>query len=205
MIGHEPVGAWDVEFAAPVGLRNLVHNDMPVWSSMEVGQQHQGGVGDEQNLTIERRVLQVLDDVGNNLVAGLAVDGSAPNLGHEAGEVFHGFGDEENARLDDQNLLAESGYLMGVSDGIVGLGTATSSVDVEIGSQVEYSNLKKEPARAGGTLRVHWSVFLSGSGQNWPLQQLLDYTKLSASARSHVLFSICYYILLHPIIQLISW
>ena len=97
-------------------------------------------------------MLHVLDDVGDHLVAGLAVDSSAPNGRCQAGEVFYGLGDEENARLDEQNFFAEKGYMMGISNGGVGFGTAAWPVDGEIGSHVEYSSKNKEPARAGGHL-----------------------------------------------------
>jgi hypothetical protein len=80
------------------------------------------------------------------------MDSSAPNVRRQAGEVFHGLGNEENARLDEQNLFAEKGCVMGVSDGSVGFGTATWPVDIEIGGHIEYSSKNKEPARAGGHL-----------------------------------------------------
>ena len=72
-------------------------------------------MGDEQDFAIHARVLGVIDDVGDHSVAGLAVDRAEPHLWRQAGEVVQGLVDQENARLDEQNLLAQPSETMGMS------------------------------------------------------------------------------------------
>ena len=57
-------------------------------------------MGDEQDFPIQRRVLQMLDDVGDHPIAGLAVDRTEPDFRRQTSEVGQGLVDQENARLD---------------------------------------------------------------------------------------------------------
>jgi hypothetical protein len=86
-IGDQSMRVGDREFGAPVSLGNLIHNHVPILPPMKVRQQHQSRVGDEQDFAILRRVLQMLNDVSNDPIAGLAVDRSNSNFGCQTGEV----------------------------------------------------------------------------------------------------------------------
>ena len=61
--------------------------------------------------------LRMLDDVRDHPIAVLAVDRTKTHVRRQAGEVVNGLVDQEDARLDEQNLLAQSGRSMGVSCG----------------------------------------------------------------------------------------
>ena len=72
-------------------------------------------MGDEQDFPIQRRVLQMFDDVADHPIAGLAVDRTEPDFRRQTGEVGQGLVDQENARLAEENLLAQSRQTMGVA------------------------------------------------------------------------------------------
>ena len=143
------MGVRHVELGTPVGLWHLVHDHVPILPPMEIRQQHQSGVGDEQDFAIQRRVLDMLDDVGDHPVAGLAVDRTEPDFGRQTGEVSQGLVDQENARLDEENLLAQSSQTMGVAHGGIRLRAATRAI-YKIQNQMSSLQFKRKPARAGG-------------------------------------------------------
>ena len=80
---------------------------MPIHLSVEVGQQHQGRMGDEQNFAIERRMLRVLDDICDHPIAVLAVDRTESYVRRQFGEVVNGLLDQVDARLDEKDFLAQ--------------------------------------------------------------------------------------------------
>ena len=81
-------------------------------------------MGDEQDFAIQRCMLGMLDDVSDHSIAGLAVDRTETHLWRQAGEVVHGLVDQEDARLDEENLLAQPSQTMGMSDGGIRLRAA---------------------------------------------------------------------------------
>src|ERR1700722_10808157 len=107
-VGDEPAVVAYPELTGPIGLRYLVHDHVPILPPMKVWQQHQSRVGDEQDFSTRGRVLGMLDDVGDHPVAGLAVDRTETYLRRQAGEVGQRLVDQENARLNEENLLAQS-------------------------------------------------------------------------------------------------
>ena len=108
-------------------------------------------MGDEQDFPVQRRMLQMLDDVADHPIAGLAVDRLNSDFGRQTCEVIQRLRDKENARLDEENLLAKSRQTMGISRGSVRLRAATRAIN-KIQNQNIHSSSKGKPARAGGHL-----------------------------------------------------
>ena len=77
----------------------------------------------------------------------LAVDRTGAYLWRQTGEVGHGLVDQENARLDEQDLLAQSSQTMGISHGSVRLRTAAHAI-YKIQSQCLHSS-SNQKAREG--------------------------------------------------------
>src|ERR1700722_18452484 len=124
-VGDESMVVVYAELGTPVSLRYLVHDHVPILPPMKVWQQHQSRVGDEQDFSTRGRVLGMLDDVGDHPVAVLAVDPKETYIRRQAGEVGQRLVDQENARLNDKNLLAQPRQTMDISHSSVGLRTAT--------------------------------------------------------------------------------
>ena len=124
-VRDQSVGARHVEFCAPVGLRYLIEDKVPIGLPVKVGQQHERRVGDEQDFAIHRRVLSVVYDIGDHSIAGLAVDRTEPDFWCQTGEAVHGLVDEKDARLNEENFLAKPRESMGMSDGFIRLRRAT--------------------------------------------------------------------------------
>ena len=97
---------------------------------MNVGKQHQSTMGDEQDFSARGRVLAVNDDVGDHPVAVLAVYRAETYLRRQAGEVGQRLVDQENARLNEENLLAQSRQTVGISHSSVGLRAATWPIHI---------------------------------------------------------------------------
>jgi hypothetical protein len=128
-VGDQTVGLWHVELGTPISLRNLVENQVPILPPVKIRQQHQRRVGDEQNFPIQRGMFGMIDDVRDHTVAGFAVDRTeTPHLRRQAGEVVHGLVDQKNARLGDQNLLAQLSQTMSIPHGSVRLRTAAQAI-----------------------------------------------------------------------------
>ena len=108
-------------------------------------------MGDEQDFAIHRRVLQMLDDVGDHPIAGLAVDRAEPDFRRQTGEVGQGLVDQENARLDrrEPSCPAEP------DDGHVARQRTSSNCrtgHLHNTKSMCHSSSKEKPARAGGHL-----------------------------------------------------
>ena len=111
---EEVVRLRKVQFLEHIDLGHLVHDQDPVGLPLDVGDQQEGGVGDEQDLAaIPRRVLEVGDDRRGD--GASPRDGAAVKGGDGVGRrerlklVRDGLGDEVLGRLDEENLVAAPG------------------------------------------------------------------------------------------------
>jgi hypothetical protein len=78
-------------------------------------------------------VLRMLDDVSNHPVAGLAMNRTEAYFGRKSDNVVHGLVDQENARLDEENLVAQPSKIMGVPYGSIRIRAVTQTGSAELG------------------------------------------------------------------------
>ena len=164
-VGDQPVGVRHVELAAPVGLRYLVHDHVLILPPMEVRQQRHCRVAEEQDFSVQRCMLGMVDDVGDHPITGLTVDRTETVPPASGWRGRSRLADQENARLGEQNLLAQSRQTMGISHSSVRLRAATRPIYI-MNNQMSTLQFKRKTREGWRTPRgfLHWSDAQSGYG-----------------------------------------
>src|SRR5438270_204659 len=95
----------------------------------------------------------MVEDVGDHSIAVLTVDRAEAHIRRQAGKVVQGLVDQEDARLNEEDLLAQSSEMMGVSCGDRCLPTAARPIHI-MHSQTYTPVQKKNPRGLADTSRA---------------------------------------------------